>query len=258
MLVGTLNMDEFAYGFTTENTHYGATRNPHDRRASPAARRADRGRRLPARLVPLTLGSDTNGSIRVPSSLCGIFGLKPTFGRLSRRGSFPFVESLDHLGPFAATLPRPRRLLRRAAGRRTRTIPRARSAGRARAHAAWAGCIAGLRIARLAGYFDDNVTAPRARRGRPRVPGARREHAASSLPAAALGRAAAFVITASRRRRAASSAPAPAPRRASSRSRATASSRARWCPRRGTSRRNACRAWYRETRARAVRGTSTC
>ena len=55
-------------------------------------------------LVPLALGSDTNGSIRVPSSLCGIFGLKPTFGRLPRTGSFPFVSSLDHLGPFARSV----------------------------------------------------------------------------------------------------------------------------------------------------------
>jgi AtzE family amidohydrolase len=57
-----------------------------------------------AGLVPLSIGSDTNGSIRVPASLCGIFGLKPTFGRLSRAGAYPFVASLDHLGPFARTL----------------------------------------------------------------------------------------------------------------------------------------------------------
>ena len=59
-------------------------------------------------LVPLALGSDTNGSIRVPSSFCGIFGLKPTYGRLSRARTFPFVASLDHLGPFARTAARPR------------------------------------------------------------------------------------------------------------------------------------------------------
>ena len=66
-----------------------------------AARRADRAPRSPAGFVPLALGSDTNGSIRVPSSLCGLFGLKPTFGRLTRGGTFPFVASLDHLGPLA-------------------------------------------------------------------------------------------------------------------------------------------------------------
>ena len=67
-------------------------------------------------LVPLALGSDTNGSIRVPSSFCGIFGLKPTYGRLSRARSFPFVASFDHLGPFARNVERPRAGLRRDAG----------------------------------------------------------------------------------------------------------------------------------------------
>ena len=101
VLVGALNMDEYAYGFTTENTHYGATRNPHDGTRIAGGSSGGSGAAVAARQVPLTLGSDTNGSIRVPASLCGAWGLKPTFGRLSRRGTYPFVHSLDHLGPLA-------------------------------------------------------------------------------------------------------------------------------------------------------------
>jgi AtzE family amidohydrolase len=103
VLVGALNMDEHAYGFTTENTHYGATRNPYDTSRIAGGSSGGCGAAVAGGLVPLTLGSDTNGSIRVPSSLCGIFGLKPTYGRLPRTGSFPFVQSLDHLGPFTRT-----------------------------------------------------------------------------------------------------------------------------------------------------------
>ena len=101
VLVGALNMDEYAYGFTTENSHVGPTRNPHDLTRIAGGSSGGSGAAIAAGQVPLTLGSDTNGSIRVPSSLCGVFGLKPTFGRLPRTGSYPFVSSLDHLGPFA-------------------------------------------------------------------------------------------------------------------------------------------------------------
>ena len=104
VLVGALNMDEYAYGFTTENTHYGATRNPHDLERISGGSSGGSAAAIAAGQVALTLGSDTNGSIRVPSSLCGIFGLKPTFGRLARTGSYPFVSSIDCLGPFARTV----------------------------------------------------------------------------------------------------------------------------------------------------------
>lgn len=101
VLVGALNMDEYAYGFTTENSHAGPTRNPHDLSRISGGSSGGSAAAVAAGQVPLTLGSDTNGSIRVPSSLCGCFGLKPTFGRLPRTGSYPFVASLDHLGPIA-------------------------------------------------------------------------------------------------------------------------------------------------------------
>ena len=101
VLVGALNMDEYAYGFTTENTHNGATHNPHDLTRTAGGSSGGSAAAVAAGQVPIALGSDTNGSIRVPSSLCGTFGLKPTYGRLPRNGTYPFVASLDHLGPFA-------------------------------------------------------------------------------------------------------------------------------------------------------------
>jgi aspartyl-tRNA(Asn)/glutamyl-tRNA(Gln) amidotransferase subunit A len=103
VLVGALNMGEYAYDFTGENVHDGPSRNPHDVNRMTGGSSGGSGAAVAGGLVPVALGSDTNGSIRVPSSLCGIFGLKPTYGRLPRSRTFPFVDSLDHVGPFART-----------------------------------------------------------------------------------------------------------------------------------------------------------
>jgi AtzE family amidohydrolase len=104
ILVGAQTMDEYAYGFVTENSHYGASRNPHHPNHMTGGSSGGSASAVAGGLVPFSLGSDTNGSIRVPSAFCGIFGLKPTYGRLSRAHTYPFVDSLDHLGPFARSV----------------------------------------------------------------------------------------------------------------------------------------------------------
>lgn len=96
--VGAVSMGEYAYDFTTENGHVGPTHNPHDLKRSAGGSSGGSSAAVAAGLVPLALGTDTNGSIRVPSSFCGLWGLKPTYSRLSRAGGFLFVESLDTIG----------------------------------------------------------------------------------------------------------------------------------------------------------------
>lgn len=195
VLVGALNMDEYAYGFTTENTHYGATRNPHDRTRIAGGSSGGSGAAVAARQVPLTLGSDTNGSIRVPASLCGTWGLKPTFGRLSRRGTYPFVHSLDHLGPIADSV----QGLALAYDAMQGPDPLDPGCHALRVQAAMPTLqqgTGGLRIGVLGGYFREHASAP-ARAAvdlAARTLGARDE---VLWPDAALARAAAFIVTAS-------------------------------------------------------------
>lgn len=104
VLCATLNMDAFAYGFATVNADYGTTRNPHDPARLAGGSSGGSAAAVAAGLVPLALGSDTNGSVRVPASLCGLYGVRPARGDLSVEGTFPFAESFDEIGPFAADL----------------------------------------------------------------------------------------------------------------------------------------------------------
>ncbi|MEO1041701.1 MAG: AtzE family amidohydrolase [Pseudomonadota bacterium] len=101
ILVGTLNMDEFAYGFSTVNTHFGTTKNPHDLERLAGGSSGGSAAAVAAEMVPFALGSDTNGSVRVPASLCGVLGVRPTHGALPMDGIFPFIDELDTVGGFA-------------------------------------------------------------------------------------------------------------------------------------------------------------
>ncbi len=194
VLVGGLNMGEYAYDFTGENCHDGPSRNPHALDHMSGGSSGGSGAAVAAGLVSLTLGSDTNGSIRVPSAFCGTFGLKPTYGRLSRAGSFPFVGSLDHLGPLAASVgdlalaydamqgPDPDDP--HLAGRAIEPALPSLDQG-----------IAGLRIAVADGYFErgaDDDAAAAVRKVAEALGATRRV----TIPQAAEARAAAYVITA--------------------------------------------------------------
>ncbi|MEM9540973.1 MAG: AtzE family amidohydrolase [Cyanobacteria bacterium P01_E01_bin.42] len=104
VLMGALNMDEYAYGFTTENTHYGMTRNPHDLERVAGGSSGGSAAAVAGGFVPLALGSDTNGSVRVPAAFCGIYGFIPTYGRVSRSGMALLAGSLDRVGVFARSV----------------------------------------------------------------------------------------------------------------------------------------------------------
>jgi len=191
--VGALNMGEYAYDFVTENAHDGATRNPRDETRSAGGSSGGCGAAVAAGLVSFSIGTDTNGSIRVPSSFCGIWGLKPTYGRLSRGGSFPFVDSLDCIGPFSRSvsdLAASYDAMQGADPRDHACAPRPV----APTLSGLEGGLNGLRIAMLDGYFSQG--------GEPQVHAAVAQVAAGlgvtrrvEIREAALARSAAFLIT---------------------------------------------------------------
>ncbi len=173
VLVATLNMDEFAYGFATINARHGTTRNPHDTRRLAGGSSGGSAAVVAAGLMPLALGSDTNGSIRVPASLTGVYGLKPTHGALPMAGVFPFADSFDDIGPFATCVADLRLVWDVLGG-------------------ASADDGAPVRVARLGGRFAANVDPDQVAAIDAIAPGA----ATVDLPDIARARSAAFVITA--------------------------------------------------------------
>jgi aspartyl-tRNA(Asn)/glutamyl-tRNA(Gln) amidotransferase subunit A len=104
ILLGKLNLHEFAYGTTSVNPHHGPVRNPWDLRRIAGGSSGGSAAAVAASFALLTLGTDTGGSIRIPAALCGVAGLKPTYGLISRRGAYPLCWSLDHVGPMARTV----------------------------------------------------------------------------------------------------------------------------------------------------------
>ena len=193
VLIGALNMGEYAYDFTGENVHDGPSRNPHDPTRMTGGSSGGSGSAVGGGLVPIALGSDTNGSIRVPSSFCGIFGLKPTYGRLSRARSFPFVASLDHLGPFA------RSVADLALSYDAMQGPDADDAACTTRPVEpvtphLARDIGGLRVALAGGHFQNNVF-PEAVEAVARVAKALSVTHTIEIPEAMRARAAAYVIT---------------------------------------------------------------
>jgi AtzE family amidohydrolase len=193
ILVGGLNMGEYAYDFTGENIHDGPSRNPHDLQHMSGGSSGGSGAAVAAGLVPIALGSDTNGSIRVPSSFCGLFGLKPTFGRLTRSGTFPFVSSFDHLGPLARNVTDLATSYDMMQGHDPTDPFCAVQPVEPSLPSLGAGT-AGLRIATAAGYFAENGL-PEAFAAVETIAAALGTARTVEIPEAARARAAGFLIT---------------------------------------------------------------
>lgn len=193
--VGATNMGEYAYDFVTVNAHYGATHNPRDLARSAGGSSGGSGAAVAAGLGALSLGTDTNGSVRVPSSFCGIWGLKPAYGQLSRAGAFLFSGSLDTIGVFGRDVADLAAAFDAMAGPDLRD-PVCRTETPAATLAGLEAPLTDLRLAALGGYFaegwSDDVADVMAA-----VTSALDVTGVVDLPSPEIARVAAYAITAS-------------------------------------------------------------
>ncbi|RVT89181.1 AtzE family amidohydrolase [Sphingomonas crocodyli] len=193
VLIATLNMDEYAYGFVTVNAAYGTTRNPHDPARLCGGSSGGSAAAVAAGMLPLSLGSDTNGSIRIPAALTGLYGLKPTHGALPMAGVFPFVESFDDIGPFARSVADLELAWTTLSGHpREGGDPSSLSAHDG---LGWAPAFAGVTVGRLDGWFRADAD-PELLDGLDGFADALGGGPLVELPEVARARSAAFVMTA--------------------------------------------------------------
>jgi len=157
VLIGKTNLDEFAMGASTENSGYGASRNPHDVKRVPGGSSGGSAAAVAAGFAPLALGSDTGGSVRQPAALCGIVGHRPTYGAISRYGLIAFASSLDQVGPMALNVEDCALLMDVVAGPDSRDSTSRPAAPRAGDGGKGGAALAGLRIGIPAEYRSDSI-----------------------------------------------------------------------------------------------------
>jgi len=156
VMVGKNNMHEFAYGVTNDNAHYGAARNPWDKTRVSGGSSGGSAAAVASSQCTASLGTDTGGSIRIPSAVCGVVGLKPTYGRVSRYGAIPLAWSLDHVGPITKTVEDAAIMLSAIAGPDPND-PTASSKPVPDYRKALLGGIRGLRLGIPRQYFFDDI-----------------------------------------------------------------------------------------------------
>lgn len=158
VIVGKTNMHEFSYGVTSDNPHFGPVHNPWDLQRVPGGSSGGSAAAVATSLCAAALGSDTGGSIRIPSAVCGVVGLKPTYGRVSRFGAIPLAWSIDHVGPIAKSVPDAAILLEAMAGHDPKDPTSSREVV-PRYLQALTGDVRGVRLGVPKDYFFDHIDA---------------------------------------------------------------------------------------------------